>query len=64
MPGIISSYPVEIGERVSEGDPVVILEAMKMENSLASPGAGSVKALPFPEGATVKKGDVLAIIPP
>ena len=64
MPGIISSYPVSVGEQVGEGDTVVILEAMKMENSLASPGAGSVKSLPFPEGATVKKGDVLAIITP
>jgi pyruvate carboxylase subunit B len=64
MPGIISSYAVEIGEQVGEGDTVVILEAMKMENSLASPGAGSVKTFPFPEGATVKKGDVLAIITP
>ena len=47
-----------------DGDTVVILEAMKMENALASPGLGSVKAFPFPEGATVKKGDVLAIITP
>ena len=62
MPGIISSYAVEIGEKVGDGDTVVILEAMKMENALASPGVGSVKAFPFPEGATVKKGDVLAII--
>ena len=64
MPGIISNYLVEVGEQVGEGDTVVILEAMKMENSLAAPGAGSVKSFPFPEGATVKKGDVLAIISP
>lgn len=64
MPGIISSYAVEIGAQVGDGDTVVILEAMKMENALASPGSGSVKAFPFPEGATVKKGDVLAIITP
>ena len=62
MPGIISSYAVEIGEKVGDGDTVVILEAMNMENALASPGVGSVKAFPFPEGSTVKKGDVLAII--
>ncbi|MCX8213466.1 MAG: pyruvate carboxylase subunit B [SAR202 cluster bacterium] len=64
MPGIISSYAVKIGEQVGEGDTVVILEAMKMDNSLVSPGIGSVKAFPFPEGTTVKKGDVLAIIIP
>ncbi len=62
MPGIISNYAVEIGEKVGDGDTVVILEAMNMENALASPGVGSVKAFPFPEGSTVKKGDVLAII--
>ena len=64
MPGIISSYTVAVGELVAEGDTVVILEAMKMENSLATPGAGSVNALPYPVGATVKKGDILAIITP
>jgi pyruvate carboxylase subunit B len=64
MPGIISSYAVEIGAQVGDGDTVVILEAMKMDNSLVSPGVGSVKAFPFPKGATVKKGDVLAIITP
>ena len=64
MPGLVASYAVEVGQRVGAGDPVVILEAMKMENSLTSPAAGSVRSLPFPTGATVKKGDVLAIIAP
>ena len=64
MPGLVSSYAVEVGQRVEAGDAVVTLEAMKMENSLTSPAAGSIRALPFPTGATVKKGDVLAIIVP
>ena len=62
MPGLVARYDVEVGQRVNAGDPVVILEAMKMENSLTSPAAGSVRSLPVPTGATVKKGDVLAII--
>ncbi len=62
MPGLVARYEVEVGQRVNTGDPVVILEAMKMENSLASPAAGSVRSLPVPTGANVKKGDVLAII--
>ena len=62
MPGLIARYEVEVGQRVNAGDPVVILEAMKMENSLASPAAGSVRSLPVPTGAAVRKGDVLAII--
>jgi pyruvate carboxylase subunit B len=64
MPGLISSYAVEVGQRVETGDTVVILESMKMENSLRSPTAGSVQALPFDAGATVNKDDVLAIIAP
>ena len=64
MPGLVSKYTVEVGQRVEVGDTLVVLEAMKMENSLPSPAAGSVKALPFEPGATVSKGDVLAIIAP
>jgi biotin carboxyl carrier protein len=64
MPGLVLRYPVKVGQSVEAGDTVVILEAMKMENSLPSPAAGSIKALPFEPGATVAKGDVLAIIAP
>ena len=64
MPGLISGYAVEVGQRVEVGDTVVILESMKMENSLRSPTAGSVLELPFDAGATVNKDDVLAIIAP
>ena len=62
MPGLVSRYTVEIGQRVEAGDTVVVLEAMKMENSLPAPAAGSIKALPLALGATVVKGEVLAII--
>jgi pyruvate carboxylase subunit B len=62
MPGLISRYAVEVGQHVEAGDTVVVLEAMKMENPLPSPAAGSIKALPLAPGATVRKGDVLAII--
>ena len=64
MPGLVSRYAVEVGQRVEAGDTVVVLEAMKMENSLPSPAAGSIKALPFEPGATVAKGDILAIVTP
>ena len=62
MPGLVLRYTVEVGQRVEAGDPVVVLEAMKMENSLPSPAAGVVKALPITTGSTVAKGDVLAVI--
>ena len=64
MPGIVSSYAVEIGHAVKVGDTVVVLEAMKMENSMPSPVSGVVKSLPAPIGSTVRKGDVLATIAP
>ena len=64
MPGLVSRYAVEVGQRVEAGDTVVILESMKMENSLRSPVAGSVQALPFAAGTTVNKDDILAIIAP
>jgi pyruvate carboxylase subunit B len=64
MPGIVVRYDVEVGQQVEAGDTVVVLEAMKMENSLPSPMAGSVKALSCSPGTTVAKGEVLAIIVP
>ena len=62
MPGIVLRYVVEVGQKVTEGDPVVVLEAMKMENILPSPVEGVVNALLLQEGATVSTGDVLAAI--
>ncbi len=64
MPGLVSSYAVEIGQPVGVGDTVVVLEAMKMENSMPSPVSGVVKSLPAAVGTTVRKGDVLATIAP
>ncbi len=64
MPGIVARYEVEEGQRVEAGDTIVVLEAMKMENSLTSPAAGSVKSLPVSPGASVAKGDVLAVVAP
>ena len=64
MPGLVSSFAVEIGQPVRVGDTVVVLEAMKMENSMPSPVSGVVRSLPAPVGSTVRKGDVLATIAP
>ncbi|MQF49122.1 biotin/lipoyl-binding protein, partial [SAR202 cluster bacterium AC-647-N09_OGT_505m] len=62
MPGIILRYAVEVGQQVKKGTPVLILEAMKMENALPSPVDGTVKNLNVSPGTWVKKNDILAII--
>lgn len=62
MPGMIIKNVVNVGDAVKVGDPVVILEAMKMENSLGSPCDGTVKALLFGSGDSVAKDTVLAVI--
>ena len=62
IPGVVLRYAVEVGQNVSEGDSIVVLEAMKMENTLPSPADGKVKALVADIGATVAKDAVLAVI--
>ena len=62
IPGVVLRYAVEVGDSVSEGDSIVVLEAMKMENTLPAPADGKVKALVADLGATVAKDAVLAVI--
>lgn len=62
MPGMIVKYEKNVGDAVSEGDTVVILEAMKMENALAAPVSGTIKANKFNSGDSVAKGDILCVI--
>jgi pyruvate carboxylase subunit B len=62
MPGMIVSYEMSVGDSVSEGDTVVVLEAMKMENALSAPAGGTIKAINFKSGDSVAKGDVLCVI--
>lgn len=62
IPGVVLRYEVEVGQTVAEGDAVVVLEAMKMENTLPSPISGTVKGLLADLGATVAKDAPLAVI--
>ncbi len=50
------------GDRVSLGDPLVILESMKMEIPVESPVAGTVREVRVQEGGIVQEGDVIAVI--
>jgi pyruvate carboxylase subunit B len=62
MPGMIVNYEKNVGDSVSQGETVVVLEAMKMENALPAPSSGIIKSVNFSSGDSVAKGDVLAII--
>lgn len=62
MPGMIVSYAKKAGDSVKKGEPVVVLEAMKMENSLTAPCDGTVQSIKFASGDTVAKGAVLCSI--
>jgi biotin carboxyl carrier protein len=62
MPGKIIRLLVVKGDKVAEGDVICILEAMKMENELKAPKAGTVKALYAQPGQDVETGMVLVEI--
>ncbi len=62
MSGRIASLKVEVGGRAEEGQSLVILEAMKMENEIACPRRGIVREIYVHAGALVKAGDKLALV--
>ena len=59
MPGLIIKIKKSIGESINEGESILILEAMKMENDLKAPVSGVVKEISVAEGSAVEKGDIL-----
>ncbi len=62
MPGKVISLLVAEGSSVEEGQGLLIIEAMKMQNELKSPRAGVVMKMPAREGMTVIAGETLAVI--
>ena len=50
------------GDQIAAGDPIVILESMKMEIPVESPAAGTVKEIRVQEGGVVQEGDVIAVV--
>ena len=56
MPGMILKVNKQVGDEVSSGESIIILEAMKMENELRSPVSGILKELFVKEGSPVEKG--------
>jgi biotin carboxyl carrier protein len=59
MPGLVLALMVKPGDHVTEGTPLIILEAMKMENVLKAEVDGEVKAIPVEKGQAVEKKQLL-----
>jgi biotin carboxyl carrier protein len=53
---------VQTGQAVEAGDPLVILESMKMEIPVEAPSSGTVREVRVEEGGVVQEGDVIAVI--
>ncbi len=64
MQGTVIGYAVQPGARVAEGDPIVTIEAMKMENTLRAPISGTVSTTGTVPGTVVQPGSLLAVIEP
>jgi len=62
MQGTIVKVSVKAGESIQAGDPICVLEAMKMENEVSSPASGEVVDLRVEPGDTVAAGQVIAIV--
>jgi biotin carboxyl carrier protein len=62
MPGTVLQVAVKIGDRVSKGQTLLVLEAMKMENEIMAPAAGVVSELNITQGVSVNAGDILVIL--
>lgn len=59
MPGLVLDIKVKVGDEVNEGDALIVLEAMKMENVIKSTGSGTVKRIDTKKGNAVEKNQLL-----
>jgi propionyl-CoA carboxylase alpha chain len=62
MPGSVVAVQARVGDEVTEGQPLVVMEAMKMQHTIAAPYAGTVTALAATVGQQVEAGTVLAVV--
>ena len=62
MPGTILSVSAAVGDKVEQGQVLLVLEAMKMENEIMAPSAGTVEQVNATQGESVNAGDTLIVI--
>ena len=60
--GVVFQVLAKPGDKVGAGDPIIVLESMKMEIPVEAPRAGAVREIRVREGQTVQEGDVVAIL--
>lgn len=60
--GVVFEITARPGDTVQAGDPVVVLESMKMEIPVEAPRAGAVREILVTEGQTVQEGDTMALL--
>jgi 3-methylcrotonyl-CoA carboxylase alpha subunit len=64
MPGLVVEVLAHVGDEVEAGRPVVVIEAMKMQNALVAPLAGRVASIAVAPGTAVETGQLLVAITP
>lgn len=62
IPGRVAAVAVAVGDAVTAGQPVLVVEAMKMQNELRAPRDGTVARVAVGEGQTIEIGDVLMVL--
>ena len=62
MPGTIVDIDVNVGDTVTRGQKLLVLEAMKMENEIVAPQDGTISEISVTAGALVNAGDVLVVL--
>jgi biotin carboxyl carrier protein len=62
MPGLLVKVLCGVGEGIQPGQPLVVLQAMKMENELSVPRGGTVTSVKVEAGQTVEQGQVLVVL--
>ena len=64
MPGLVKQVFVSLGQEVAQGDPIVVLEAMKMQHTLRAADVGQVQQITVTENMQVDAGQIMAVIVP
>jgi glutaconyl-CoA/methylmalonyl-CoA decarboxylase subunit gamma len=60
--GVVESIPVSVGQQISQGDKVVVVEAMKMKNNMVASRSGKIASIAVKVGDAVEPGQVLLTI--